>query len=152
MLPPPDPASGNLPPGIHEASWDESVERFGRTVHRRELLRGLYEAMLALRAAGCQRLYLNGSFVTEKAVPGDFDGCWEMAGVDFEWLSELEPALLDWSDRRAAQKARFGGELFIAEAIADTLGTEYLEFFSGHLSANPRELSRLIWENCHDCE
>jgi hypothetical protein len=52
-----------------------------------------------------------------------------MAGVDFDRLEQLEPVLLDWSNRRAAQKAKFGGELFIAESAADVWGTPYLEFF-----------------------
>ena len=52
-----------------------------------------------------------------------------MAGVDFNLLDGLDPVLLDWSNRRAAQKAKFGGELFIAESVADPWGTTYLEFF-----------------------
>jgi hypothetical protein len=74
-------------------------------------------------------VYVDGSFVTAKDVPADFDACWEMAGVDFDLLDQLAPALLDWTQRRAAQKARFAGELFIAEAAADPWGTLYLEFF-----------------------
>ena len=52
-----------------------------------------------------------------------------MAGVDFDLLDQLEPVLLDWSNRRAAQKSTFGGELFIAESAADVWGTPYLDFF-----------------------
>ena len=29
MLPPFDPITGRLPPGEHEAAWDEVVDRFG---------------------------------------------------------------------------------------------------------------------------
>jgi hypothetical protein len=129
MIPPPDPASGNLPAGIHEAGWDEVAQRFGRTAHRRELLRGLYEAMMALRAAGCRWLYLNGSFVTEKDEPADFDGCSDSHGMDIDRLEELAPELLDFSQSRAAQKARFNGELFPAEWPADLVGTRFLDFF-----------------------
>jgi len=67
--------------------------------------------------------------VTAKELPGDFDACWEMAGVDFDLLAQLAPVLLDWRQRRAAQKAAFGGELFVAEATADVWGTPFLEFF-----------------------
>ncbi len=38
------------------------------------------------------------------------------------------PVLLDWSRRRATQKALFGGKL-VAESAADPWGTPYLEFF-----------------------
>jgi hypothetical protein len=79
-----------------------------------------------LRAAGCRRVYIDGSFVTAKEVPGDFDACWEMVGVDADLL---DPVLLIFADRRAAQKARFGGELFPAEWGADPHGTRFLDYF-----------------------
>jgi hypothetical protein len=40
-----------------------------------------------------------------------------------------QPLLLDFSDRRAAQKAKFGGELFPAQFAAEPGGTAFLEFF-----------------------
>jgi hypothetical protein len=129
MLPPLDPASGNLPPGIHPATWDEIVARYGTTPHRLHLLAGLKAALDALRQAGATRAYLDGSFVTAKAVPNDFDACWELTGVDLAVLDQIEPALLDWRQRRAAQKAVLGGELFIASAAADPWGNTFLEFF-----------------------
>jgi hypothetical protein len=110
---------GNLPPGIHSATWDEIVERFATTERRKQLLDGL-------RAAGCARVYLDGSFVTDNQAPGDFDACWEVSGVD---AGALDPVLLDFSNRRAAQKARFGGELFPAQAAAGPAGTVFLDYF-----------------------
>jgi hypothetical protein len=129
VIPPFDPANGNLPPGVHEATWEETVARYGSTPHRLALLAGLKAALDTLRQAGCRRVYLDGSFVTAKQVPNDFDACWEMAGVDFDRLEHLNPVLLDWRNRRATQKATFGGELFIAESAANPWGTPYLEFF-----------------------
>src|SRR5438067_7246932 len=111
MIPPFEPTTDNLPPGEHEATWDEILARYGYTPHRLVLLAGLKAALDALRAAGCRRAYLNGSFVTAKATPADFEAWWEMAGVDFDLLDQLEPVLLDWTSQRAAQKARFAGEL-----------------------------------------
>jgi len=61
-----------LPPGIHSTTWDEIVERYATTERRTELLDGLLEAITSLRSAGCTRIYLDGSFVTEKELPGDF--------------------------------------------------------------------------------
>ena len=58
--------------------------------------------------------------------PGDFDGCWEEAGIDFD---SLDPVLLDFEGSRAAQKAKFGGELFPAFAVADLQGSIFLDFF-----------------------
>ena len=117
---------GNLPPGIHPATWDEIVERYATNERRGQLLDGLRIAIESLRAAGCARVYLDGSFVTDKDVPGDFDACWEVSGVD---PALLDPVLLDFSDRRAAQKARYGGELFPAQLAAEPVGTAFLSYF-----------------------
>ena len=133
MLPGFDPESGRLPPGEHVASWDEVVERFGWTRRRRALLDGLADAVESLAAAGCRRVWLNGSFVTAKDEPGDFDACWDTDGVD---LDALDSELLDLSNKRVAQKARFGGELFpnVVEAVS---GLTFAEFFQ-----NERDTSR----------
>jgi hypothetical protein len=103
---------GNLPPGIHNATWNEIVTRYATSVRRRELLDGLLDALRSLKIAGCRTAYLDGSFVTSEIRPGDFDACWESGDADLDRL-DAEPR--DFSDRRAAQKARYGGELFPAE-------------------------------------
>jgi hypothetical protein len=117
---------GNLPPGIHPARWDEIVTRYATNTRRRELTDGLLDALRSLKHAGCRTAYLDGSFVTTKELPGDFDACWEIAGVD---AGRLDRELLDFSDRRAAQKARYGGELFPAETAAEPAGTTFLDYF-----------------------
>ena len=126
MIPPFDQASGNLPRGIHDATWEELVTRYGTTPRRLRLLAGLKDALDALAAAGCRRAYIDGSFVTAKEDPADFDGCWEAAGVN---AGLLDPVLLDFSGFRRAQKATFGGELFVARMPADPMGTSFLDFF-----------------------
>ena len=125
MIPPLD-ADGNLPAGIHWATWTELVDRFGTSPRRVELLEGLKRALQSLADAGCQTVYVDGSFVTAKEAPGDFDACWDPLGVDGE---RLDPVLLDFTDRRAAQKAKYGGELFPSLAFADPAGNTFLEFF-----------------------
>jgi hypothetical protein len=126
MIPPFDSSTGLLPPGVHEATWEELVARFGRTPHRLTLLAGLKAALDALQAAGCRRAYINGSFVTAKASPADFDGCWETDGIDPD---QLDPVLLTFDQGRRAQKAKYGGELFPADWPADPSGSTYLRFF-----------------------
>lgn len=76
--------------------------------------------------AGCRRVYLDGSFVTTKAFPNDFDCCWDTDGVDPQ---RLDPVFMDFSDYRARQKARFGGEFFPARATAKKPWTTFLEYF-----------------------
>jgi hypothetical protein len=126
MLPSFDPLTGLLPAGVHEATWEEFVARFGWTPHRLELMAGLKAALDALKFAGCRRAYINGSFVTAKHAPGDFDGCWETDGVDPTLLDQV---LLTFDLNRHTQKTKFGGELFFADAPADPSGTTFLQFF-----------------------
>jgi hypothetical protein len=56
-------------------------------------------------------------------VPGDFDACWEVEGVD---VDILDPVLRDTTNARAAQKAKYFGELFIVDPPFDT---RFLDFF-----------------------
>ena len=128
---PPLGVDGNLPPGVHPASWHEVCLRFGGSPRRLMLLQGLREAIRTLKTAGCQMLYLDGSLVTDKEAiygeePADFDGCWNPVGV---LPTLLDPVLLDFSNKRAAQKAKFGGELFPSTFLAAPLGPVFLEFF-----------------------
>ena len=102
--------------GIHLAEWDEVYAAFGTTPHRRRLLDGFRRAINALKSAGCKKAYLDGSFVTSKNKPGDFDGCWDETDVD---PALLDPILLTFTNGRIAQKIKFGGELFPAGFVAD---------------------------------
>lgn len=135
-----DPGTGNLPPGVHDASWEELVTAFGSNDRRSALLRGLREALESLGRAGCERAYVDGSFVTAKDTPEDFDGCWEIVGVDPELL---DPELLQFDNHRAAQKARYGGELFPADAAAEPGGTAFREFFQRDREGQPKGIVAL---------
>ena len=117
---------GLLPPGIHWATWGEIVERFGSSPWRQQLLAGLRRALENLRDAGCRIVYINGSFVTSRDAPGDFDACWDEQGVDPD---ALDPVLLTFDPGRATQKAKYLGELFPATALAATEGLSFLDFF-----------------------
>ena len=65
---------GNLPPGIHSASLEEVVERFGHgSVEREVEVRELVELVGWARQHGVRRLVVNGSFVTSKRRPNDVD-------------------------------------------------------------------------------
>ncbi len=101
------------------------MERYGTNEHRQALLDGLRAALVELAAAGCSTAYIDGSFVTNKDRPNDFDACWGPTGVD---LDALDPVLLDLGHPRTAPKARFGGELFpnVTEVAS---GSPFLEFF-----------------------
>jgi hypothetical protein len=100
---------GNLPAGVHWSSWESFRERYGTNSHRKELLNGLKAALISLKGAGCKVVYIDGNFVSSKEIPADFDCCWNIEGVNRELL---DPVFVDFSDLRAKQKARYGGELF----------------------------------------
>jgi hypothetical protein len=137
---PPFQLNGHLPDGIHNATWSELLERFGWNQRRQSLLAGLERALNDLRDAGCRRVYLNGSFVTSKDEPGDFDACWDPTGVDFD---RIEPTLLEFDDARAAQKLRYGGELFPADWDAVGDGTTFLEFFQSMRGGGKKGIVRI---------
>jgi hypothetical protein len=128
---------GWLPPGIHEASWEEVEARFGHTRHRQHLLGGLRAAARALADAGCRRVYVDGSFVSSKGHPEDFDACWDPSGVD---VGKLDPTLLQFANGRAAQKAKFGGELFpsTSSAVGPPGFEAFVEFFQRTRDGNPK--------------
>jgi hypothetical protein len=81
-------------------------------------------------------VYLDGSFVTTKPHPGDFDACWDIQGVDEDLL---DPVFWDFSQGRAAQKGRFGGEFFPAQLPEGASGRAFVEFFQvNKLTGDPK--------------
>ena len=124
MIPPLN-DDGLLPPGIHWATWVEVEERYATSVWRRMLIDGARRATENLKQAGCKTLYLDGSFVTSKERPSDFDGCWDPDGVTWD---QVDLVLRTFRNRRAAQKAKYHGELFISSGLADG-GLTFLDFF-----------------------
>ncbi|MPZ26106.1 MAG: hypothetical protein GEV12_06560 [Micromonosporaceae bacterium] len=139
------PGHGPAPWGEHECDWEEVLGRFGWTARRRQLLDGLAEAIELLGAAGCRRLWLDGSFVTTKDEPADFDACWDTDGID---MDALAPVLLDLSKGRAAQKARFGGE-FLPNVVETGSGLVFKEFFQNERDVGVKA-SLSSRSECHD--
>ena len=117
---------GELPSGIHLSNWQEVVRQLGWTKQRKVLLEGLERGLENLKSAGCGTAYLDGSFVTNKDEPKDFDVCWEVAGVQGKLLDSV---LLTFANGRTAQKAKYFGEFFPSELHATPAGLRYLDFF-----------------------
>jgi hypothetical protein len=134
MLPAADIRTGYLPPGVHQAPWSEIAPRFGVNGHQSRLVGGLLAALMNLAGAGCRSVLLNGSFVSEKELPRDYDGAWDTAGVD---PALLDPVLLNFSNGRAAMKSKYLGELFPATAMA-TPGVLYRDFFMRDRNGVPK--------------
>jgi hypothetical protein len=115
-----------LPPGLHVTTFAEIEARFAYNPRRRELYAGLIGAAVSLAGAGCKTVLLDGSYVSAKPVPGDYDACWDPDGVDFD---KLDPVFGDFNDGRANQKARFGGEFFPSTMIEADSSRAFMDFF-----------------------
>jgi hypothetical protein len=114
--------NGNLPPGIHRASMAQAKLRFARTYHRKELFRGFRNLAIHLKEANCQTLYLDGSFVTSKEQPDDYDAVWDPVGV----TNKIDPVLLT-RDKIEERKKKYFGDVFVH--LPDSGGFPHLEYF-----------------------
>jgi hypothetical protein len=127
---------GLLPEGLHKATWDEVVARFGCSKRRRRLLAGLLEAAMNLRDAGARHLWLDGGFTTAKQDPMDYDCAWDPSGVD---LSKVDPVLRDLNDLRTGrlrQKAKYRGEFLVG--LEGQSGMPYTLFFQQDQNGNTK--------------
>lgn len=113
------------------------------TTDEEKLLEGLKGVLDDLAKAGCRRAWLDGSFVTDKKHPGDFDLVWDPAGVR---LDELEPVILDVHHPRRAQHEKYGGDI-LPNVTESTSGMPFLEFFQqDSLTGKPRGIVELPLE------
>ncbi|MFJ8626256.1 DUF6932 family protein [Kitasatospora sp. NPDC093550] len=65
--------SGLLPPGDHEASWNELDRAFGTNFKRKDLMVNLHHTVKSLVDLGVTEIYIDGSFVTAKERPRDVE-------------------------------------------------------------------------------
>jgi hypothetical protein len=121
---------GLLPPGVHETDVGELREKIGWGRKRQGLLEGLEEALELMASCGVTRVYLDGSFVTDKDRPNDIDGCYDLAeDVTAEDLERLAPIFPPSPSNRAEAKRRFGVDFFPAAATELGSGQPFLRFF-----------------------
>jgi len=113
---------GNLPQGIYESNLSEIEKRFAYNKPRQVLFRKLKLLVKDLRMAGCLTLYLNGSYITNKEEPDDYDACWETEGV----TSSISPILRDIRKFKRERKQKYGGDIFYR---IPELGIDHLQFF-----------------------
>ncbi|MEG4841112.1 DUF6932 family protein [Microcoleus sp. B9-D4] len=140
--------NGNLPRGVHFCEWEEFKERFGTTVKRENMIRGLKLAMTQLKAAGARTIYINGSFVTSEETPNDFDACYDRETVDREYLRINAPRLFNHYDRNA-QKAKYRGEIFPSDEPVGNYGQNSFEFFQVDRDKNKKgiiAIDLMRWE------
>ena len=88
--------NGYLPPGIHRATLDEVIARFGHgSRERREQAESLEWLLPLCARAGIVRLILNGSYVTDELDPKDVD-CVLLQGPAYEEASEAAFGVGRW--------------------------------------------------------
>ena len=83
------------PPGVHEATLSEVVERFGTNTPRRQVLASRLQELVSLarETRHLQRLFIWGSFVTDKLFPRDLDVFLLMQeGFDREFVGAVAAA------------------------------------------------------------
>ena len=150
MIPAFDRRTGALPAGTHRATLLEIKERFGFTPRRRWLLKGIRAAVEAFWAAGIEEIFIDGSFCTEKADPGDVDGYWvepdegvydriDPYWIDFDLV--LAPHTRKWKWRMWADH---GVEFFIHPAMQASPQVGFPEFFRRGRDGQPRGIVQVV--------
>jgi hypothetical protein len=131
-----DPNTGYLPKGIHPMEWVAFDLRFAWNQRRKFLIAGMYRALSNLRAAGCEKAIVDGSFVSSKEEPDDYDLAFDPVGVN---ASLVDPVLLRHDDNRKAMRAKYFGDIFPWGEIACLkTGLIYHEFFQQDRSGTPK--------------
>jgi hypothetical protein len=115
-----------LPSGIHVTTMEEVKDRFANNMKRRMLFTGLEKGIAAFAKAGCSQIFLDGSYVTSKSDPNDYDVCWDEIGVQEEIL---DPIFFIFDNKREAQKNKYLGEYFPMNSPATSAGIKFIDFF-----------------------
>ena len=89
-------------------------------------------SLILLAQAGCQLVYIGGSFVTSKEYPNDFDAWYDDMPISY---GTLDPIF----DDRDALKVEFGGELFTSPPF-QFLQKDKNGNSRGIVALDPREL------------
>lgn len=123
---------GNLLPGKHVATFAEVKTHFGTNSRRLWLLEGLNKLLIELKRAGCTEVWLDGSFVTKKELPGDYDVCYQIRGVSPDLMDPLI-----FSQNRDERKKKYRGDIF-PNTIEDGSGKPFDEFFQEDRDGNQK--------------
>ena len=137
--------NGELPDGEYDVSIDEIENRFGCANEQRcRLMQGLRVAAANLRRANVRKLWIDGSFVTDKEHPNDIDGVWETNDqID---LNVLDPIFLE---NREAMKDKYGLDFF-PDVIEAGSGLPFPVFFRTNRDTEPKGI--LVPRTLNKCD
>jgi uncharacterized protein DUF6932 len=125
---------GYLPEGLHEASEDEVIARFGQSTSHRAYLMGRLRRWLELaRAVGARRFFIDGSFVTGKAEPGDVDA---VVWLPSSFRDQVSAGRSEAIELQTMVSTREPKELF--SAYSSEMWDGWVEFFSQTREADAR--------------
>ena len=121
---------GNLGHRIFEMSWEEFKELFGYNEKRRWLLEGMELAISDFKKIGCKAFYADGSLVTSKEEPGDYDICWDDTGMELLKAWQKCPELFDIGRNGQKIKDRYRGDVVPANNCPDPdSGINFVAYF-----------------------
>ena len=84
-------------------------------------------------------MWVDGSYITTKPEPGDYDATFDVETLDWIALGLAEPELLDFDAPRTTQKRVYGGEL-IPNVPG---GVDFVDFFQHNRDGNRKGIIRI---------
>ncbi len=141
--------NGFLPPGVHTASLQAIIERFGTATPRRQVLAGRLEELLRVaRATGrLQRVLLWGSFPTDASFPRDLALFLLMqAGFD-QAFRHLPPPQRDVFEHERARLQFEADVVWATAAIGIEELTAWLSVYQLSRDMVPRGIIEVIWDD-----
>jgi len=133
---------GCLPEGVHEATFAEIRVKFGTNPHREGLLDQMESLLANLAGAGCTRFFLDGSFVTAKELPEDYDALLGYEGLN---QSLLDPIILQ-TPNAGLVKEKYGCDLMPCD-IKGHSGKFWLDYFTTDKeSGQPKGIIKVIFD------
>jgi len=132
-----DEETGLLIPGEHKLSIEEFEEAFVYNSKRKTIFNGFQKLLKIFREIACSHIYADGSFVTQKPLPGDIDVCWHMdtdstiRQKQLETLFKLCPPLLLLNEKKNRDyiQQEFCADVFPANMQEGGSGLLFKDFF-----------------------
>lgn len=146
MMMPPFNARGDLPPGVHQATLVEVVERFGQGAPERVRVTERLQQVIALaqETGKLERVFIWGSYVTDKPDPGDIDLFLIMA-PDFE-SNDCTGAMRLVFDSEAAEHELGTTVFWMTNSVgSQTAVAFFLEQFQVRRDGGRRGIVEVLW-------
>jgi len=133
-------SNGNLPPGQYEMDIDQISKDFGFNAWRLELIDGLIKGVAQLSKYAIEAVYIDGSFATEKPIPGDFDACWDDRSMTDTELLKMKKANPEFFFIEVGtMKKLYKGEFY----PLNSSGMNMLDFFQLDRDGNKKGIIKL---------